>query len=74
MFKEQRLNLNLAKEIACRALEYNFVAGPHKEAIMRIFKPVRWCKLVNGWVKLNTDGSSLGNPSQVGGEMKIEIG
>ena len=74
VFKEQRLNLNLAKEIARRALEYNFVAGPHKEAIMRIFKPVRWCKLANGWVKLNTDGSSLGNPGQAGGEMKMEIG
>ena len=67
MFKEQRPNLNLAKEIARRALENNFVAGPHKEAITQIFKPFWWCKPANGWVKLNTDGSSLGNPGQAGG-------
>lgn len=67
VFKEQRPNPHLAKEISCKALRYNFYVGPHKEAITRICKPIRWSKSVSGWVKLNTDGSSLGNPGLVGG-------
>lgn len=27
----------------------------------------RWKRLSHGWVKLNTDGSSLGNPGPAGG-------
>ncbi|KAM3247581.1 hypothetical protein P3L10_009348 [Capsicum annuum] len=32
-----------------------------------INKLIRWKKSTSGWLKLNTDGSSKGNPSSVGG-------
>ncbi|KAL0012166.1 hypothetical protein SO802_007274, partial [Lithocarpus litseifolius] len=67
VFKEQRPNHNLVKQIYHQALEYYSFVGPHKEAITHIYKPVHWSKPVNGWVKLNTDGSSLGNPGRAGG-------
>lgn len=67
VFKEQRPNPYLAKDITRRALEFQFYASPLKEAAIRFCKPVRWCKLASGWVKLNTDGSSLGNPGLAGG-------
>lgn len=72
VFKEQRPNPHLAKGISRKALEYNFYAGPHKEAITRICKPVRWSKPINGLVKLNIDGSSLGNLSLAGGGSLIQ--
>ncbi|XP_065620593.1 uncharacterized protein LOC136063724 [Quercus suber] len=50
-----------------RALELHFFASPYKEAITRVCIPVYWSKLAYGWVKLNTNRSSLGNPSIAGG-------
>lgn len=29
--------------------------------------PVQWCKTLDSWMKLNLDGSSLGNPSSIRG-------
>lgn len=67
MFKEQRPNPCLAKDITHRVLEFQFYARPFKEAVTRVCKPIRWSKPANGWVKLNMDGSSLGNPGLAGG-------
>lgn len=36
-------------------------------AATRIVKQIKWERPARGWVKLNTDGSSLGNPSLAGG-------
>lgn len=36
-----------------------FVVDPRKESAM-IKREVRWLKLVDGWLKLNTDGSVVG--------------
>ena len=71
VFKEQRSNPQLVKEISHIAIEYTCYAGPHKETIMRVCRPVRWSKPVSGWVKLTTDGSSLGNPGLAGGRALI---
>ncbi|KAL0013291.1 hypothetical protein SO802_000360 [Lithocarpus litseifolius] len=43
------------------------IVSPFKDVVTRVYKPVQWSKLANGWVKLNTDGSSLGNPGLAGG-------
>ena len=32
-----------------------------------VVKQIRWERPSHGWVKLNTDGSSLGNPGPAGG-------
>ena len=34
---------------------------PAKEPVVRIVRAIRWSKPVAGWLKFNTDGSSLGN-------------
>lgn len=75
VFKGQRPNPCLAKDISCRALEFQFNASPFKDAITRVCKPVRWSKPASGWVKLNTNGSSLGYLSLArGGEGKWIVG
>jgi len=61
VFNGQRPNPCLAKDISHRALELYFYASSYKDAITRVCKPICWSKLACGWVKLNTDGSSLGN-------------
>ena len=50
-----------------RALEYFFVVGYDGNSKARESIPVKWVPPTLGWVKLNTDGSSLGNPDQAGG-------
>ena len=67
VFRSLGPNPHLAKEIVQRAFEYNFCAAPAKEPIVKIVRPIRWSKPEAGWLKLNTDGSSLGNPGLAGG-------
>jgi ribonuclease HI len=50
-----------------KALEYFFVVGYDGNFKARESIPVKWVPLALGWVKLNTDGSSLRNPNQAGG-------
>jgi ribonuclease HI len=50
-----------------RALEYFFVVGFDGNSKASESIPVKWVPPALGWVKLNTDGSSLGNPGQAGG-------
>lgn len=66
----------MAKEIVQRAFEYSFSAAPAKEPVVIIVRPIRWSKPVAGWLKLNTDGSSLGNPglARGGGLIRNEEG
>ena len=35
--------------------------------------PVGWSKLHEGWTKLNTDGSVMGNPAMAGGGGVIRV-
>ena len=67
VFKGRRPNPLLAKDILLRAFEYLSYASPTKDAVRRVCKPVCWSKPASGWVKLNTDGSSLGNSGLAGG-------
>jgi len=67
VFKSKNSNLNLAKDTIQRAREYFYCAFCPKVAATRIMKQIRWERPTRGWVKLNTDGSSLGNPGLAGG-------
>ena len=67
VFRSLGPNPHLAKEIVQRAFEYNFCAAPAKEPIVKIVRPIQWSKPEASWLKLNTDGSSLGNPGLAGG-------
>ncbi|XP_065617460.1 uncharacterized protein LOC136062392 [Quercus suber] len=76
VFRNQGLNPHLAKEIIQRAFEYAFCAAPTKVPMRRVVTHVRWSKPNAGWMKLNTDGSSLGNPglARGGGLIRNEEG
>jgi hypothetical protein len=50
-----------------RALEYFFVVGHDGNSKVRESILVKWVPPDLGWVKLNTDNSSLGNSGQAGG-------
>ena len=67
VFKNKNSNLNLSKLIMQRVREYYHCAYNPKEAETRVVKAIRWEKLTRGWVKLNINGSSLGNPGLAGG-------
>ena len=67
VFRSLGPNPHLAKEIVQRAFEYYFYAAPAKEPVVKIVRPIRWSKPIAGWLKLNTDGSSLENPGLAGG-------
>ncbi|KAL0000416.1 hypothetical protein SO802_014197 [Lithocarpus litseifolius] len=66
VFKSKNSNLNLAKDIIQRSREFFFCAFFPKVATNWIVKHIRWERPTSGWVKLNTDGSSLGNPGMAG--------
>ena len=67
VFSRKNANPNLAKDIIQRAGEYFYCAYFPKVAATRIMKQIRWERPTCGWLKLNTDGSSLGNLGLAGG-------
>ena len=67
VFNSKTPNPSLAKEIVHRDTEFFYCAYFPKIASQLVAKQIRWEKPRHGWVKLNTDGSSLGNPRLAGG-------
>ena len=67
VFENKNLKSSIAKDIIYHALEYFHCAGKLLVTKRKILKQVRWEKPCNGWLKLNTDWSSLGNPGLAGG-------
>ncbi|KAK9990476.1 hypothetical protein SO802_025461 [Lithocarpus litseifolius] len=57
----------MAKDIMSKSVEYFFCAYPKKGKPHTVIKQVHWNKPEQGWMKLNTDGSSLGISSLAGG-------
>ena len=67
IFKGRCLNPRLEKFITNQALEFFFCAGLSKAVWNQVLNMVKWDRPRIGWMKLNTDGSSLGNPGSAGG-------
>ena len=67
VFENKRLNPKIDIDIAYKAVEYTHCAGRPLMSKHRITKQIRWEKPSNGWMKLNVDRASMGNPSQAGG-------
>ena len=61
VFKGRPQNPRLAKIIIDHALEFFFCAGLTNGLRTRVTNLVKWGRLEIRWMKLNTDGSSLGN-------------
>lgn len=55
------------KEIMQRASEFVYCAQTISACRPRVERRIRWEKPSREWYKLNTDGSSLGNPGAVRG-------
>ena len=73
VFKCKRTNPMLAKVVVQRAMKFFFYAYSPKTPTHLAVKLIRGEKLAHGWVKLNTDESSLGNPRPVGGGVIRDI-
>ena len=67
IFQNRDPNPNLAAHIISQASDFYWCAAEWKKANSFIMKNIRWERPSSGWRKLNTDGSSLGNPGLAGG-------
>ena len=67
VFKNKPINHSIHKEIIHKAVEYSFIAQNFSNCKLRIERSIRWERPNRGWHKLNTDGSSLGNPGLASG-------
>ena len=66
VFNNKNRNPRLALEIVKQALEYyHCVASPRLQT-RKVLKGIRWERLPQGWVKLNTDGSANGTSELAG--------
>ena len=54
--------MNLHKSCINQALEFFFYVGKARSQRQSVMIPVKWLKPPTSWMKLNTDGASLGNP------------
>ena len=66
VFRGKNLNPDLAKEVVSQVREFLYCASSPRDLARCTIKGVRWEKLQVGWVKLNTDGASKGNPGLAG--------
>lgn len=65
-FDNTPFNLVLHKSCFNKDLEYFYRVGKIRSQNLRVTIPIRWLKPLMNWLKLNTDGASLGNPGKVG--------
>jgi len=76
VFQNKPFTPNIHSEIYYKEAKFIYCALNVREAIHHISKPVRWEKPTEGWRKLNTDKSSLGNTGRAegGGLIRDEEG
>jgi len=67
LFRNERAQKNLKPDVLSKAVEFAYIGINGKQAMNRRNIQVRWIKPPLSWYKLNSDGSSLGNPGRVGG-------
>nr|POF23203.1 putative ribonuclease h protein [Quercus suber] len=67
VFNNSTLNRSLHSVSKNQALEYYYCVGKMKSQKNKVVYNVRWEKPPLGWCKLNTDGTSYGNPGRAGG-------
>ena len=67
VFENKELKSSLALNINYCALEYFHYASKLLGMKRKIVKQVRWEKPCTGWLKLNMDGTSMGNTGLAGG-------
>ena len=66
VFKNQTLFQNVHREVIQRALEYVYCAQNFTSIKLGAEQRIKWKRTGRGWLKLNTNGSSLCNPRVVG--------
>ena len=67
VFQNQSPNQSIHKEVMKRATEFALCAQLVLANRTRVERRIKWERPLRGWYKLNTDGSSLGNPGAAGG-------
>ena len=67
VFRTGKGNPNLAMRCIQSSAEFFSIGMNTKIHLSKICVPVAWQKPPARWVKLNTDGSALGNPGRAGG-------
>ena len=67
IFQSSNLNPNLTVHIVSQASDFHWCAADWRAINRFTMKDVIWERPRRGWWKLNTDGSSLGNPGLAGG-------
>lgn len=68
VFNSQTPSQNVYREVIQRASEYIYCAQKFTGIKLRAEQRIRWERQGRGWLKLNTDGSFLGNPGAAGRE------
>lgn len=66
VFWNNTCNSDLPREIVNQAIEYTHYVSSPRMSKQRVVKRICWEKPPEGWMKLNTDGSAIGNPSPAG--------
>lgn len=66
IFENKPLRSNLKREVHAAANEFLFCASQTTMLRRKQSLQIRWSKPELGWVKLNTDGSFIGNPGLAG--------
>ena len=67
VFKNKTSYRSLTSEILSKATEVAFIALNETTSAPQVTVQVRWIRPSVNWFKLNSDGSSLGNPGIAGG-------
>ena len=67
VFGKERIRIYLKKEVMAKAIEYAYLGTNGRSSGLHTTIKVRWFHPPANWVKLNTDGSFIGNPDLAGG-------